>query len=68
MSLFLSYCPMGTLQEFLKSQAISLPTFCKFAVSTAAGLAHLHTEMHVEGSFIFFNRVHSFQPIVECYV
>lgn len=49
--LFLSYCPMGTLQEFLKEKTMSLSTFCSLAVSTAAGLAHLHTEIHAHGIF-----------------
>lgn len=49
LSLFLSYCPLGTLQEFLKSRPISLSTFCSLAVTTAAGLAHLHTEIHLQG-------------------
>lgn len=49
--LFLSYCPMGTLQEFLRERTMTLSTFCSLAVSTAAGLAHLHTEIHAHGKW-----------------
>ncbi|KAL1132675.1 hypothetical protein AAG570_010627 [Ranatra chinensis] len=44
-ALVLSYCSGGTLQDYLKANTIDLTTFCKMALSTSAGLAHLHTEM-----------------------
>jgi hypothetical protein len=47
--LILSYCPNGTLQEYIKANTLDLPTFCKMGLSISAGLAHLHTEIRNGG-------------------
>ncbi|XP_014245499.1 bone morphogenetic protein receptor type-2 [Cimex lectularius] len=46
LALVLSYCPLGTLQEYLKRNTLDTATFIRMALSTTSGLAHLHTEIH----------------------
>lgn len=43
--LVLSYSPNGCLQDYLRSNTVDWPTFCRMALSIAKGLAHLHTDM-----------------------
>ena len=44
--LVLSYSPNGCLQDYLRSNTVDWPTFCKMSLSIAKGLAHLHTDFH----------------------
>lgn len=43
--LVLSHSPNGCLQDFLRTNSVDWPTFCRMALSIAKGLAHLHTDM-----------------------
>ncbi|XP_063237447.1 bone morphogenetic protein receptor type-2 [Bacillus rossius redtenbacheri] len=43
--LVLSYAPNGCLQDYLRSNTLDWPTFCKMALTVAKGLAHLHTDV-----------------------
>ncbi|KAF6203955.1 hypothetical protein GE061_002293 [Apolygus lucorum] len=43
--LVLSYCPKGTLQEYLKGNTVDLITFTNMALSISSALAFLHTEV-----------------------
>lgn len=49
LALVLSYCPLGTLQEYLKGNTVDLMTFTNMALSISSALAFLHTEMHKQG-------------------
>ncbi|BES97513.1 Activin types I and II receptor domain [Nesidiocoris tenuis] len=50
LALVLSYCPLGTLQEYLKGNTVDLMTFTNMALSISSALAFLHTEMHKQGA------------------
>jgi len=41
-----TYEPLGSLTEFLKHKTVDWMTLCRMCHSTAAGLAHLHTEFY----------------------
>ncbi|XP_069692532.1 activin receptor type-2A [Periplaneta americana] len=43
--LVLSYAPNGCLQDYLRTNLLEWPTFCKMSLSVARGLAHLHTDV-----------------------
>ncbi|GFG31184.1 hypothetical protein Cfor_12775 [Coptotermes formosanus] len=43
--LVLSYAPNGCLQDYLRTNTLDWPTFCKMSLSVARGLAHLHTDV-----------------------
>ncbi|KAE8751886.1 hypothetical protein FOCC_FOCC001363 [Frankliniella occidentalis] len=43
--LVLSHSSNGCLQDYLRSNTVDWPTFCRMALSIAKGLAHLHTDM-----------------------
>lgn len=47
--LVLSYSPNGCLQDYLRSNIVDWPTFCRMALSIAKGLAHLHTDIRRGG-------------------
>ena len=47
--LVLSYAPNGCLQDYLRTNTLDWPTFCKMALSVARGLAHLHTDVRKGG-------------------
>ena len=41
----MSYVPLGTLTQFLKENSIDWFTLCRMYLSTASGLAHLHSDI-----------------------
>jgi hypothetical protein len=47
--LVLSYAPNGALQDYLRTNVLDWPTFCKMSLSVARGLAHLHTDVRKGG-------------------
>lgn len=60
--LVLSHSPNGCLQDYLRSNPIDWPTFCRMALSIAKGLAHLHTDMRKGGIQSFTNIFMFFFP------
>lgn len=51
-AIVVSYCPLGTLQDYLRNNVLDLNNFSSMALSIAAGLAHLHTEIRKGGMVI----------------
>lgn len=47
--LFLSPATNGCVQDYLRSNVLDWNTFCKMVLSTARGLAHLHTDIRKGG-------------------
>ena len=47
--LVLSYCPTGTLMDYLKHNALSWQLMCRMCLSLSRGLAHLHSDLRRGG-------------------
>lgn len=60
--LVLSYAPNGALQDYLRTNVLDWPTFCKMSLSVARGLAHLHTDVRKGGEWNYMCQLHIPMP------